>query len=186
MAINIFEGSRRIALLAAALATVGTLFALVTYDPYVSNTYSISHPMGAFTRMESECPSDAGRHYFTAKTKLGKEASITLCMLAMSFGKNGDRLIPYKADADGTVWGAASYSSEVSAYERVLEKRFSIPLGDDEMIGKEISKRYWENLFQGLGYLVLGLAVFAGMVWAIGWIARGFLGVPRGMDRRPN
>jgi hypothetical protein len=37
----------------------------------------------------------------------------------------------------------------------------------------------------GLGYLVAELAIFAGVVWAIGWIARGFLGILRGMDRRP-
>jgi hypothetical protein len=36
------------------------------------------------------------------------------------------------------------------------------------------------------GYLVAGLAAFAGVVWTFGWMARGFLGIPRGMDKRPD
>lgn len=186
MTINIFEGARRIALLVAGVATIGTLIALVTHEPYVSDTYSISYPMGTFTRMEDSCPSDAARHYFTARSSTGKDVSVTLCLLAMSFGKNGDRLIPYKVDEQGMIWGATSHSSEVSAYERALEGRFKIPPGDEQKIEKEISRRYWKNMIEGLGYLAVGLVVFGGIVWATGWIVRGFLGIPRGMDRRPD
>ena len=186
MAINIFEGARRIALLSAGIATIGTVIALFTYEPYMPITYSIAHPTGRFERMEDSCPSDAGKHYFTTKTSSGKKASINLCLLAMSFGKNGDRLIPYKVDEQEIIWGAASYSGEITAYERKLEERFKIPLGDDEQISKEISRRYRENMAEGFGYLVAGLAIFGGVVWAIGWIVRGFLGIPRGMDKRPD
>ncbi len=84
------------------------------------------------------------------------------------------------------IWGSASYSSEVSAYERKLEERFKIPLSDEEPIAKDISRRYRENMTEGFGYLVAGLAIFGGVVWAIGWIVRGFLGIPRGMDKRPD
>lgn len=186
MAINIFEGARRIALLSTGVATIGIVIALFTYDPYMPITYSIAHPTGHFVRMEDSCPSDAGKHYFTAKTSTGKAVSVDLCLLAMSFGKNGDRLIPYKADEQGMIWGAASYSSEVSTYERKLEERFKIPLSDEEQIAKEISRRYRENMTEGFGYLVAGLAIFGGVVWAIGWIVRGFLGIPLGMDKRPD
>ena len=103
----------------------------------------------------------------------------------MSFGKDNARLIPYKLDEQGMVWGAASYSSEVSDYERKLESRFKLSASDEETLKKEISRRYRENWMSGLGYLVGGLAIFAGVVWAIGWIARGFLGIPRGMDKQP-
>lgn len=186
MAINIFEGARRIALLIAGAATLGTVIGLFTYEPYTPIAYSIAYPTGPFVRMEDTCPSDASMHYFTAKTSTGKKVSVNLCISAMSFGKNGERLIPYKVDEQGMIWGAASYSSEVSAYERRLEERFKIPLGDEEQIAKEISRRYRENVMEGFGYLVAGLAIFGGVVWAIGWIARGFLGIPRGMDKRPD
>jgi hypothetical protein len=184
MKFNIFEGARRIALLIGGIAIAGTLIALVTYDPYVSVQYSIAHPNGAFVRMQESCPSDASRHYFTSKTSTGESVSVDLCLLAMSF-KNNTRLIPYKVDEQGMIWGAASYSSEVSDYERKLEGRFKLPAGDEDALKKEISRRYRENWMSGLGYLVAGLAIFAGVVWAIGWITRGFLGIPRGMDKRP-
>lgn len=185
MKFNIFEGARRIALLIGGIAITGTLIALVTYDPYVSVQYSIAHPNGAFVKMQESCPSDAGRHYFTTKTSTGESVSVDLCLVAMSFDKNNARLIPYKIDEQGMIWGAASYSSEVSDYERKLEGRFKLPAGDEVALKKEISQRYRENWMSGLGYLVAGLAIFAGVVWTIGWIARGFLGIPRGMDKLP-
>lgn len=185
MTFNIFEGARRIALLIGGIAVAGTLIALVTHDPYVSVQYSIAHPNGAFVRMQESCPSDADRHYFTSETSTGESVSVQLCLLAMSFGKDNARLIPYKFDEQGMIWGASSYSSEVSDYERKLEGRFKLSASDEEALKKEISRRYRENWMSGLGYLVAGLAIFAAVVWAIGWIARGFLSIPRGMDRRP-
>lgn len=185
MKFNMFEGARRVSLLIGGIAVLGTLFALVTYNPYVSVEYSIAHPNGAFVRMQESCPSDASRHYFTSKTSTGESVSINLCLLAMSFDKNNARLIPYKIDEKGMIWGAVSYSSEVLDYERKLEGRFKLSAGDEDELKKEISQRYRDNWLSGLGYLVAGLTIFAGVVWAIGWIARGFLGIPRGMDKRP-
>lgn len=185
MTFNIFEGARRISLLIAGTAVVGTLIALATYDPYVSVQYSIAHPNGAFVRMEESCPSDAEQHYFSSRTSAGNSVSVNLCLLAMPFGKDNARLIPYRIDEQGMIWGAATYSSEVSDYERKLENRFKLAASDEDLLKKEISQRYRENWMSGLGYLVAGLAIFAGAVWAIGWIVRGFLGIPRGMDKRP-
>lgn len=185
MAVNIFEGARRIALLIAGVTTVGTVIGLIAHDPYMPVTYSIDQPSGPFVFMKDSCPSDASNHYFEAETSTGKKVSVNLCLLAMPFGKNGDRLIPYKIDEQGIIWGAPSYSSEVSAYERELEKRFKIPLSDEQQITKELSRRYRKNMVEGFGYLVAGLAIFGGVVWAIGWILRGFLGIPPGMDKRP-
>ncbi len=101
MTLNIFEGARRIALLIAGIAVAGTLIALATYDPYVSVQYSIAHPNGAFVRMEESCPSDAGRYYFSSRTSMGESVSVNLCLLAMPFGKDNTRLIPYKIDEQG-------------------------------------------------------------------------------------
>jgi hypothetical protein len=184
--INIFEGARRIALLAAVLATFGTLVALATNDPYVSIGYSIAHPSGTFKRQTERCSSEAGNHSFTTKTRTGKQVSIDLCLLTMSFGERGEQLVPYKLDENGMVWGAAYYSKEVSQYKRQLENRFIFSPEEDDFAEKEISWSYWINVKEGLLYLAIGLAIFGGFVWAIGWIVRGFLGIPRGMDRRPS
>ena len=185
MAINIFEGSRRIALLTAVLATLGTLAVLINQDPYVSINYSIAHPDGTFQRETEDCPSDAGKDYFTTETRSGKRVSIDLCLLTMSFGDKGEHLVPYKRDEKGMVWGAPSYSTEVSEYEKKLENRFSLSPEDNEFASKEISRRHWKSVEEGLLYLAIGLAIFGAFVSAVGWIVRGFLGIPRGMDRRP-
>lgn len=183
---NIFEGSRRIAYLVGGLAAAGTLIYAATYDPYVSIDYSISNPRAAFKRMKEPCPTEAGRHYFTAAAGSGQQISINLCLLTMPFGEKSEQLVPYKIDDKNMVWGAATFSSEVSAYEKELEARFVLPDEENDWLEQEISRRYWDNWKESLRNLAIGLAIFAGVVWAIGWITRGFLGIPRGMDRKPS
>ncbi|WP_124945562.1 hypothetical protein [Sulfurirhabdus autotrophica] len=183
---NIFDGSRRIAYLAGGLATAGTLIFAATYDPYISVDYSIARPRGSFQRMKGACPSEAARHYFTTTSSYGKQVSIDLCLFTMPFGKNNDQLVPYKIDEKNMVWGAGSYSSEVSAYERELESRFVLPAEDSKWLEKEISHRYWDNWKESLKNLGIGLAIFAGFVWVVGWITRGFMGIPQGMDKKPS
>lgn len=183
---NIFEGSRRIAYLVGGLAAAGTLIYAATYEPFISVDYSISHPQAAFQRMSTSCPSDAGRAFFSTKSQSGVSVSIDLCLLPMEFGEDKRQLVPYKVDEKNMVWGAASYSSEVSAYEKELEARFALPLEDNSWVEDEKSRRYWANWRESIRNLGIGLAIFAGFVWAIGWIVRGFMGIPRGMDRKPS
>jgi len=40
--------------------------------------------------------------------------------------------------------------------------------------------------FVGLIWIPIGLIALWSLTWIIGWIARGFLGVPRGQDHRPS
>ena len=185
MKFNIFEGGRRIALLIGGIVAAGTLIALALNDPYVSADYSITNPNGEFVRMQEPCPSDAARHFFTSKINAKDGISIDLCLLSMSFSESGNRLIPYKIDEKGMIWGATTYSSEVQEYRQKLEKRFKLPNKDEDVLSREISQHYRENWISGLSYLIAGLAFFACIVWAIGWIVRGFLGVPRGLDKQP-
>jgi hypothetical protein len=183
---NIFEGSRRIAYLTGGLLAVGTLTYAVTYKPFISIDYSISHPRAAFQRMNGSCPSDAGRTFFDTITQSGTAVYIELCLLPMEFGGDKKQLVPYKIDEKNITWGAASYSNEVSAYEKQLEARFVLPKADNDWADNENSRLYWENWKESLRNLGIGLAIFAGFVWAIGWVVRGFMGIPRGMDQKPN
>lgn len=184
MRFNIFEGARRISLAVAVLATAGTLIGLFTHEPYASLSYSVAHPTGPFVRTEDSCPYQGARHYFSTHTTKGRRASINLCLLPMQFGEKREELIPYKVDDKGMIWGAATYSTEVSSYERSLETRFRLSVADDQEISREISREYRDNWFTGLGILAVCLAVFAAFVWTTGWVVRGFLGIPRGKDAR--
>ena len=186
MRFNVFEGARRIAIVVGVLATVGTAIGLIMHDPYVSLSYTVAHPTGPFLRSDEQCPTEGGRHYFSTKTAKGQSVSVNLCLLPMPFGDKDEQLIPFKVDEKGMVWGAQSYSSEVSAYERRLEERFKLPSSDDQEVTKQISRKYREDMISGLGFLAIGLALLAALVWTTGWIARGFLGIPRGQDSRPS
>jgi hypothetical protein len=186
MKINIFKGARRIAILCAVLLTVGTLINSVgSYQPGLAR-YSIAQPNGEFVYMNASCPADAGRYSFIVKTSTQKKVIIILCLLPMSFGESEKKLVPYKIDKKGKAWGADIYSTEVSDYKKNLEKRFKIPFKDEDKINKKSSRKYQEAMIDKLGYLIAGLAILGGIVFAIGWIVRGFLGIPHGMDKRPD
>lgn len=184
MRINIFEGARRIALLFGAIAVIGVVAATATHDPYLSLDYSVSSPNAPLVRTTAQCPTEAGHHYFSTNTNNGQSVGITLCLLTMPFGEKSEQLIPYKVDKAGMIWGAASYSPEISAYEQEIERKFTFSPADSSWVDQEISRRYRKNWMESLGYLVVGLAIYWILVWAIGWIVRGFAGIPPGKDSR--
>jgi hypothetical protein len=167
------------------LTAACTLLYLFTNDPYVPAAFSVSRPDGAFMRSDDPCPDKSAKHYFTAITASGKRVSIDLCLLAMPFGADRSMLVPYRVDDKGMIWGAAPYSSEVSELERSLENRFKLSPADETRLEAEVSRRYWHQIKEGIEYLAIGLGLFGAFVWSTGWIVRGFLGIPRGMDTRP-
>ncbi|MBM3362155.1 MAG: hypothetical protein FJY42_05725 [Betaproteobacteria bacterium] len=184
MRFNPFSGARRLSALLALVVAVGTLISLAVNDPTVSATYTIARPDGQFEKAE-ECPSSAGRHYFSRNTQSGKYVSVTLCLLTVEAGQDKLEYIPYKVDDKGVRWAALPPSTEVSEYKRRLERRFELPPDDAKQLDGEISKRYRDDWITGLGYLAAGLIGFAVFVWAVGWVVRGFMGVPQGSDYRP-
>jgi hypothetical protein len=63
---------------------------------------------------------------------------------------------------------------------------FEIPLADEGYINR---LRWFEKLKQGGDYLLRLLATLAAFwvfTWGMGWIVRGFSGIPRGQDSKPN
>ena len=281
MAINIFEGARRIALLLGGGAAVITTLVAFNQDAYYHAQYSLAAPNAPFKKTDSDCQSEGHTIYFDHKTSSGKKVSVSLCLEPMTFtnkntdaellkrraelvakqkqsqkeklqnqlaalvaqqkagegekkgsktmatdaellreraklasysdeellkeraklvaeqkagergyiasaGKEETELIPYKTDADGMTWGAKPYSTEISIYETQVKKRFTMTATDEEASNKKAAKQWRSQFADGMGYLVAGLAIFGAFVWATGWIVRGFLGIPRGMDRRPD
>jgi hypothetical protein len=135
--------------------------------------------------MNEPCPIKAGREYFSSKTENGKSISITLCLLTMPFGEKGEQLIPYKVDDKGMIWGAESYSTEVSNYEDRLRIQFRIPAADTQSLESEYTNSRKKDIIEGITFYIIGLVIFYSFLRSIGWIIRGFLGIPRGMDKRP-
>lgn len=231
MAINIFEGARRIALLLGGGAAVITVLVAFNHDPTsTAMAYSLAAPNAPFRRTDGGCPSEGKTIRFNHKTSSGKEIRVWVCLepktftngermspkikelvaLAIEAEAMGDRetassarryaeleakaggqanptteLIPYKTDADGMTWGAKPYSSEIDTYETQVKKRFTMPATDEAVSIKEAAKKWRSHFAEAVGYLAAGLAIFGALTWAVGWIVRGFMGIPRGSDQKP-
>jgi len=183
--LNVFEGARRIAMVIAAIPTIYVLIGVATSTPYLPVYYHVTGPDAPFIKTDNSCPAESRKYYFSKEVSNGYSAHIELCLLSSSFGKDSRQLIPYKIDKDGMIWGAWPYSSEVDEYTRALERRFAFSDVDTQLIEKELSRIKRNIWLESLGYLVASLAIFWMFVCAIGWIVRGFAGIPRGADHRP-
>ena len=127
MSFNIFEGARRLALLTGGVATLLTVTTWYNSESYPTVYYEITQPGMSFHRQDADlCPSDGIRQHFKATSKRGGPVWVSLCAMPMEF-KGGVKLIPYKVDDKGMIWGASRYSSEVDEYLKNLEKFFKIP-----------------------------------------------------------
>jgi hypothetical protein len=189
VAINIFEGARRIALLLGGGAAVITVLVAFKQSDSYHAQYSLAAPNAPFIKTDGGCQSRGQTINFDHKTSSGKGVRVSLCLEPMTFTSRNEEeteLIPYKTDADGMTWGARPYSTEISTYETQVEKRFTMTATDAEVSIKESAKQWRSDFTETMGYLAVGLAIFGALVWLIGWIVRGFLGIPRGMDKRPD
>lgn len=189
MAFNIFEGARRIALLLGAGAAVITVLVAFNQNTYHHAQYSLVAPNFPFIKTDGGCQNEGKEIYFDHTASSGKTINVSLCLEPMTFtNKNNEEvlLIPYNTDANDMTWGATPYSTEISAYEIQVENRFTMSATDEEVSIKEAAKQWRSQFAEAMAYLVVGLLIFGVIVFAIGWIVRGFLGIPFGMDKRPD
>jgi len=187
MALNVFEGARRINLIVAALWVLGWAAAgIFSSPPSVTTTYATLGPDRPFTISSDSCYLPDASKYKYITTKTGTSVSITLCFKALPF-QDGQMFVPYRADrTSNQYWGNRAYSEEVTAYTDSVVKAFSIPQADEA----DLDKLAWPLRLQQIGWGVLGM--LAGLVflfafsWTVGWIVRGFLGIPKEQDHRTN
>jgi hypothetical protein len=173
---NVFEGSRRVALLLALVVAATTLIYAATYDQFFSVSYLKSASTDGSRRLSGSCPPDLARESAT-QTVEGTTVLLELCFEeAESAGGAG------QFDPDDYL---ASLKRRES-YRRAVHSGFEIPESDKPWIREQAFRRYWQQWRESLTLLALGLAFFGALVWAIGWVVRGFMGIPRGMDKRPD
>lgn len=182
MKVNIFEGARRISLLIGALWVVGWGAHAVFSEPYSRVTYSVLWLGVPF--VSGVCPDDAAAEYINRKTPWGEDVNVELCFLA-SETDNGEMLVPYADAGEGKAWMGRKYSTEVQQYTESVARKFQLtPEGIEafESIQRKALLEQWGVAAMSLfGGLAVGWAVVA----AIGWIVRGFMGIPRGQDMHP-
>lgn len=80
--------------------------------------------------------------------------------------------------------GNKDYSDEVTEYTKRTINAFVIPAEDEEWIEKRRWSAIWRDVWAATLILLAGLAGLWAFTWAVGWILRGFMGIPRGADSR--
>jgi hypothetical protein len=191
MQMNLFEGARRIArVLGVICAAIAGGFAWMANEPYVTLEYSIvtfgALPMLRPPVVGHSCDHSAGDEieYVHRTSAAGRRVSVELCFKA-SKADSGEMLIPYQDAGDGKVWLADRSSPEVKAYVKQVGDRFSLTTVESEIADKWWSASQRSQIQWTVGTVIAALAAVWGIAKIIGWIARGFLGIPAGLDRRP-
>ncbi|MFP5408093.1 MAG: hypothetical protein ACLGGY_02300 [Gammaproteobacteria bacterium] len=182
MKLNIFEGARRISLLIGALWVVGWGAQAIFSAPYSQVTYGVLMLGAPF--VTEECPSDAATEYLERKAPDGKDVNVKLCFFAGE-SNSGEMLVPYAEAGEEKVWMGAKYSTEVRQYTNSVATRFQLTPEGIKALESIQRKALLEQWGVAAMFLFGGLAVGWAVVAAIGWIVRGFMGIPRGQDMRP-
>ncbi|MFO0243633.1 hypothetical protein [Gemmatimonas sp.] len=164
MTFNIFAGARRLALLAAVGIVAATAFFVVSERPYLSRDYVLLDADPKITPYQSTdaCPYQDKSVSRSTMTPAGYLVTVNICVPAAL------RAAQPLADEVAQGW-----------LPRVV--------GTDEMRAldedgdRQVATRRKEFVQIGaVAIVVLGVCT-----WAIGWVLRGFLGIPLGMDRKP-
>lgn len=181
---NVFEGARRISALVIGLTLFAGIWAAVEKDPNVEIQYLIRGLNTPPVRSDEEClPWVDGSVTKTYQTPKGRNFNIDLCFKASG---SGEKQIPYRDAGNSYTYVGNRWSPEVEAYmKEYAETRFA-PTQQDAI---DADDKYWRFIFQErlkvFGWFVLASFVFWATTWVVGWIARGFAGIPMGHDRKP-
>lgn len=212
--INIFEGARRIAKALAALWAAGCLAYAIFAEPYAHLMLAVNGPEVAPVKTEKCGLDDASSYVagttqngksigitlcFTAHTADDGRMLVPFTIRTRWTDDSNQKNAPRSLFADLTRNDAPTvesgprernwmmnekYSSDVMAYTKAVSDRFVLSgelarEGDQQIWSARIEQ--WKN---AVLTLVGGLVVGWLMAAAIGWIVRGFMGIPRGKDRR--
>lgn len=183
MRLNIFEGARRIALLIGVVWAIGCLSYAIFNEPYFSLRYEVPF-LGAQPKLVEHCAPDSAIEYIPDVP--GSDVSIDLCFAAIR-DVGGSTLIPYALAEDGKDWMVApEYSREVTNYTRNFSQSFQLDAAGIKAAEEKRSATLKEQWIDAMKALFLGLLAGWVLIFVIGWIVRGFLGIPHGKDTRPS
>lgn len=183
--INVFEGSRRIALVLKVVWLIGVAVVASVHSAPVSMTFVTSQPNAPFIITDEDCDTSSDAvEFVTRAIDNHRSISARLCFKSQAFEPNQQRLVPYRIDND-TVWGNSPYSREVTAYTDARAEEFRLTPADQERAraawnAQRARSIWYAVLFAAGGWI--GLSLLQAL---IGWIVRGFVGVPRGHDHIP-
>ncbi|PZR93508.1 MAG: hypothetical protein DI537_10335 [Stutzerimonas stutzeri] len=168
---NIFEGARRV-LLVAHLLVFGWLFGPDTYwlvvdwptHSYVSpQTFTTDNLRDWKRSAKKECDSGDASALGIFVTPKGNQNMASLCAVGM---RERDLADPH--------------------FEAVMKQNFKLAAEDGQALDREAEAKWRSEIFKiyrdAAGWFFVWLLSTTAAAFAIGWIVRGFLGIPRGRD----
>lgn len=188
MRINIFEGARRVAFLVSGIAVLVAAGMAFNTEPYIVTDFRITGPGETPVATSMDCDFSSPELSFEATTPKGRKTWVNVCLvadqLAMDDGTT-QGFVRLPDGADGKPSWAYGTSPLIEPYKKSVQASFRLPRAD----GIKADQRFEAKLREGWVDIAKGLAITMLVFWlgvaAIGWIVRGFAGIPRGKDARP-
>ena len=193
MSINVFEGGWRVRSLVQILFLGSCVASGLAFDPSTNLTFETAGPDKAWTVATSECgEDDASRTIYSFDLGNGMSMSATLCFRAdtrfRSIPHIRTSLVPYKTEGGDVNYVFRGHRPEPADYFEKQTQKFSLtkgPLMEARRRAKEQrSREYTENWKSEAFKALMGVVGLYIAAWAIGWMVRGFAGIPRRADHR--
>jgi hypothetical protein len=200
MATNVFEGARRISKIVAAIWIIGWIVgAYYTYES-VKTTINVIYKITGFKeapiRIMEECPPDSIMNYVDIKTKSDTKVLVKLCRekpriselmaLAKNLEEKGDIKLAGRAlDKIYNLFiNKKPDSTEIAQLEAALVKADANGDTDEAWIDNQGKSLVQKQIGREVMVAISGILFLLVFTWAIGWIVRGFMGIPKGQDNK--
>jgi hypothetical protein len=187
---NIFEGSRRIVKVISVLVLIGFGITCFYIDPDIrhpSFVYVVANPTIAPQRMNSEfsCPPGDSIDWTLKKTAKGTLVSVTLCFKTTSIkDSQNTKFILYLNEATKQLTLGIDGTKEIKEYKTRFTDAFELPPEDATWVDEQRWPEFFKKLLVYFCFMLLGLLALWLLAWGTGWIVHGFMGIPRGQDKK--
>ena len=180
MMLNIFEGARRVCYLIVVLIILAGIGLAIENEPSQTFYFKLPFPDKPIMKIHDEdCEYDDAIETSYRKTPKGYSYTISICFKAFHM-ENGEVILPFIKD--GKVLGNDKYSAEAIQFRNDFLSKFSLPKHDIEAIEAHYLILRFTEIAKSLGLSIAVAFGFWTACWIVGWIVRGFLGVPMGKD----
>lgn len=180
---NVFEGARRISMVIAAAGVLISAIVAHNDKPYIAIPFQIRNIDLPPVQADGCKPFDTDvLESVTRWTPQGEKFTADICFTA-SVAQDGRMLVPFQSK-DGPFLMGPNNSDQVREYTSFIAQRFAVPEGGNDAVNNAIEHQKSMHYVRSLGFLALGLFIFWIFVSIIGWIVRGFAGIPTGRDTK--
>lgn len=179
---NIFEGTRRIALLIGAFWAICVISIHAVWDQSVRLEYVVTSPDIVVRVHKDKCNFDDSDEWQYTTTSNETKLAVHFCFKAQKF-TNGEMLVPIWIDRKKSqIVGSSKFSAGTKNYTKRFASEFKIPATDIDWADGQKWPVRLEKTKDGALWVVGGWLILWLLTANVGWIVRGFFRIPHGKD----